>query len=74
VARVGEELQGIAAPAPGRAGAVGGVEDHEVAALLCEVIAHREARLAATDDDDIAAVHGMWTSRISVAVDRSAMK
>jgi hypothetical protein len=74
VARGGEERERVPALAPGCGGSFGGVKDGEAAALLGEVVADGEAGLAAADDDDVVMVHGMWTSRISVTVDRSATK
>ena len=54
VARGCEELQGVPALAPCRRRLFRGLEDREVCALLREVVADREAGLAAADHDYIA--------------------
>ena len=53
-----EEPQGLPCMTPGAAGSVLGVEDHERALRASQEVARRQGRLAAADDDHVAAGHG----------------
>jgi hypothetical protein len=74
VARRREEPQRVPPLAPRGRGGIGGLEDDEVAVLVGEVAADGETGLTAADDDDLAVggAHGIWTSVMGLAVDRTA--
>ena len=56
VADGGEQLERVPASSPGGCRFAGGLEDREAASLLGEVVADREAGLAAADHEDLAIV------------------
>jgi hypothetical protein len=54
--RRGEQPERVPAVPPGVADPVAGVEDHEVAVMLCQEVAHGEAGLPAADHDGVEVV------------------
>jgi hypothetical protein len=48
-----EQPERVPAVPPGFANTISGVEDHEIAVLSCQVVAHCETGLAAADHDGV---------------------
>src|SRR4029079_11487038 len=64
-----EEREGVPASAPRGADRVGGFEDDEAAALLCELVAHGQSRLAGADHGYVVMVLSRHVLKVLGVVD-----